>query len=81
MNIVGARIKGLRESVRLFQKEMSAKLGITQSAVNRYENNQSEAAYKTLLSYSDYFDVSLDYIYSHTDQPQGNICNLSLKFI
>jgi len=73
MDIVGARIKGLRESIRLSQKELGAKLGITQSAVNRYENNQSEASYKTLLSYADYFDVSLDYVYGRTDQPQGKL--------
>jgi len=60
MDIVGKRIKGLRESVRLSQKEFAGKIGISQSAVNRYENNQSEASYKTLLTYADYFDVSLD---------------------
>jgi transcriptional regulator with XRE-family HTH domain len=71
MNIIGTRIKKLRESIMLSQKDFGAKLGITQSAVNRYENNQSEASYKTLLAYADYFDVSLDYIYGRTDNPQG----------
>ena len=80
MTIVGARIKGLRESIRLSQKELGAKLGITQSAVNRYENNQSEASYKTLLSYADYFDVSLDYIYGRTEQPQGKLYDFKPKF-
>jgi Predicted transcriptional regulators len=80
MDIVGARIKGLRESIRLSQKELGEKLGITQSAVNRYENNQSEASYKTLLLYADYFDVSLDYIYGRTDQPQGKLYDFKPKF-
>ena len=79
MTIVGARIKRLRESIRLSQKELGAKIGITQSAVNRYENNQSEASYKTLLSYADYFDVSLDYIYGRTDQPQGKLYDFKPK--
>ena len=79
MNIVGTRIKKLRESVMLSQKDFGAKLGITQSAVNRYENNQSEASYKTLLSYADYFDVSLDYIYGRTDQPQGKLYDFKPK--
>ena len=79
MKIVGARIKGLREGVRLSQKQMGEKLGITQSAVNRYENNQSEAAYKTLLAYSEYFDVSLDYIYGRTDKPQGLVYDFKPK--
>jgi len=80
MTIVGARIKGLRKSIRLPQKELAEKLGITQSAVNRYENNQSEASYKTLLLYADYFDVSLDYIYGRTDQPQGKLYDYKPKF-
>ena len=79
MNIVGARLKLLREGIRLSQKEMGAKLGLTQSAVNRYENNQSEAAYKTLLAYSDYFDVSLDYFYGRTDKPQGKLYDFKPK--
>ena len=80
MDIVGNRIKGLRDSIRLSQKEMSERLSISQSAVNRYENNQSEASYKTLLSYADYFDVSLDYIYGRTDQPQGRLYEFKTKF-
>ena len=80
MNIVGTRLKGLRESIRLSQKDFGAKIGLTQSAVNRYENNQSEASYKTLLLYADYFDVSLDYIYGRTDQPQGKLYDFKPKF-
>ena len=80
MDIVGVRIKGLRESIRLSQKELGERLGITQSAVNRYENNQSEASYKTLVLYADYFDVSLDYIYGRTDRPQGKLYDFKPKF-
>jgi len=79
MKIVAARIKGLRESARLSQKDMGAKLGITQSAVNRYENNQSEASYQTLLKYADFFDVSMDYLYGRTDQPQGKLYDFKPK--
>ena len=80
MDIVGKRIKELRNSIRLSQKGLAEKLGLTQSAVNRYENNQAEASYKTLLLYADYFDVSLDYIYGRTDQPQGKPYEFNPKF-
>jgi len=80
MNIVGTRLKGLRESIRLSQKDFGEKIELTQSAVNRYENNQSEASYNTLLKYADYFDVSLDYIYGRTDQPQGKLYDFKPKF-
>ena len=80
MDIVGTRLRRLRESIMLSQKEIGVKLGITQSSINRYENNQSEASYKTLLTYAEYFDVSLDYIYGRTDQPQGKLYDFKPKF-
>jgi len=79
MDIVGNRLKKLREGILLSQKDLSVKLGITQSAVNRYENNQSEASYKTLLVYADYFDVSVDYILGRTDNPQGRLYDFKPK--
>ncbi|MCL2817320.1 MAG: helix-turn-helix domain-containing protein [Clostridiales bacterium] len=80
MDIVGTKLKALRESIRLSQKDLAERIGISQSAVNRYENNQSEASYNTLLAYADYFDVSLDYIYGRTDQPQGKLYDFKPKF-
>lgn len=79
MSIVAERLKLLRESVKHSQKELAGKLGITQSAVNRYENGQAEASYKTLGAYADYFDVSLDYIYGRTDKPQGKLYDFKPK--
>ena len=79
MDIVGERLKALRSSIGLSQKGLATKLGISQSGVNRYENNQSEAPYKTLLIYADYFDVSMDYIYGRTDQPEGKLYDFKPK--
>ncbi len=79
MSIVGERLKSLRRSVKHSQKQLSTALGITQSSVNRYENNQSEASYPTLLRYADYFDVSLDYIYGRTDNPRGKLYDCDPK--
>ena len=79
MKHIAARLKSLRHGLRLSQKELGDKLGITQSAVNRYENNQSEASYQNLLKYADFFDVSLDYIYGRTDQPQGKLYDFKPK--
>ena len=80
MTIVGKRLKILREGILLSQRDLGAKLGLTQSAVNRYENNQSEASYQTLINYADYFDVSLDYIHGRTDQPQGKLYDFKPKY-
>ena len=48
-------------------------LGLKQSAVNRYENDQSDPSFETLLKYADFFDVSMDYIFGRTDAPQGRM--------
>ncbi len=71
MSIVGKRLRLLRDGVRLSQAKLGDKLGINQSSLNRYEHGYSEAPYKVLLKYADYFDVSLDYIFGRTDMPQG----------
>ena len=73
MKVVGARLRELRKGVGFSQTQIAEKFGATQSAVNRYEIGESEAKYKMLLEYADYFDVSMDYIFGRTDQPQGRL--------
>ena len=59
MDIVGERIKTLREGAGLSQAKVAAMLNTKQSAIFRYENNVSEMPYAMLVQYADYFDVSL----------------------
>lgn len=71
MEIVAERLRSLRGTVNLSQAKLAQALGLKQSAVNRYENDQSDPPYETLLRYADFFDVSLDYIFGRTDDPHG----------
>jgi len=71
MPTIGRRLKELRATTGKSQQALSEMSGSTQSSINRFENDQSEAPYKVLLWYADYFDVSMDYIYCRTDKPQG----------
>lgn len=75
MHKVAERLRSLREGLDIPQKKVAEMLGASQSAINRYENGQAEAPFKILLWYADYFDVSLDYIFGRTDQPQGKLYN------
>lgn len=70
---IGNRLKALRASLNLSQSKLAQMMELTQSSINRYENEQAEAPYKVLLWYADYFDVSMDYIYGRTDKPQGKL--------
>jgi transcriptional regulator with XRE-family HTH domain len=73
LEIVGERLRALREGIRLSQAKMSKLAGTTQSSINRYENNTGDPPYTTLLWYADYFDVSMDYIFGRADKPQGKL--------
>jgi transcriptional regulator with XRE-family HTH domain len=71
MATVGERLLYLRESLGIAQIRIGELSGSSQSSINRYEHDQSEAPYRILLWYADYFDVSLDYIFCRTNNPQG----------
>lgn len=73
MQEIAQRLKSLRESVNLSQAKLAALMGATQASVNRYENGQSTPPIKILRWYADFFDVSMDYIFARTDQPEGKL--------
>ena len=73
VKIVGERLRILREGVKLSQVKIAKLIGSTQSSINRYECDIGNPPYPVLLWYADYFDVSLDYIFGRTDQPQGKL--------
>ena len=71
MATVSERLRVLRESLKISQAKLADICGSKQSSINRYEHGHSEAPYKILMWYADYFDVSLDYIFGRTDKPEG----------
>lgn len=73
MKEVAERLPSLRESVKLSQVKMAEIVGVKQSSLNRYELNQASPTFETLTRYADYFDVSMDYIFGRTDNPQGKL--------
>ena len=73
MEQIGKRLRGLREGIRLTQVQMAQILGVQQSRINRFETGQSTPSPEVFLKYADYFDVSMDYIFGRTDNPQGKL--------
>ena len=71
MDIIAQRLLGLRENMKLTQQKLSKLLGISQTAVNRYEHGQTSINANALVKYADFFDVSADYILGRCDAPQG----------
>ncbi|MBQ8850707.1 MAG: helix-turn-helix transcriptional regulator [Clostridia bacterium] len=62
------RLKELRKERNISQLKLALDLNMNQNAISRYENLEREADYETLIKFSDYFDVSLDYLLGRTDK-------------
>lgn len=73
MKVIAERLKKLREELGISQAKLAMEIGITQASVNRYETDKVMPTAETLLWYADRFDVSLDYIFGRTDNPQGKL--------
>lgn len=71
MDGLGERLRALRESTMMSQAKFAVEIGSSQSAINRFENNQSEPNCTIMLRYADYFNVSMDYLYGRTDKTEG----------
>jgi len=81
MEIVARRMSELRESLNISQLKLSKELGISQSAINRYEHNQASAPDSVLLKYADFFDISADYILGRCEDPQGKRFDYQPEFL
>ncbi|MBE6898862.1 MAG: helix-turn-helix transcriptional regulator [Ruminococcaceae bacterium] len=71
MKIIGKRLRVLRESINISQESLALAIETTQSSINRYENGQTTPPVAIFRRYADYFDVSLDYIFGRTENPEG----------
>lgn len=56
------RLKELRTSKNLFQKEVAEILGIDRTTYSKYENGASEPSHEILLKLAEIFEVSTDYL-------------------
>ena len=66
------RLKELRQARNISQLKLALDLHMNQNSISRYENGEREADYETLLRFADYFNVSLDYLFGRTDNPEVN---------
>lgn len=72
-NVLGVRIRKLRERDSLSQKTLANTLGITQQAVAKWEGGKAEPDTAMILNIANIFDVSTDYLLGRTDNPQHKI--------
>lgn len=63
-------LKLLRTKKDISQQYLAGILGISQQSVNKYENHNVEPDIATLISMSEFFGVSVDYLIGRVDNPE-----------
>ena len=63
------RLRDLREDRDLMQKEIASLLGIQQTVYSRYERGFQTIPVEHILKLADYYNVSTDYIFERTNNP------------
>ena len=78
-DIIGFKLKELREQYDLKQKEISEKLNIAQTTYAGYETGKHEPNIETLIGLANIFRTSIDYIVGRYNEPlnieQENMLN------
>lgn len=63
------RLKQLRTSKGVTQKQVAEFLNIQSNSVQRLEYGTARPSLDTVMNLADYFDVSLDYLVGRSDDP------------
>ena len=64
---IGERLKYIRETYDVSQEEIGKVLGVSNTSISHYENNDYIIPMKKLSAISDYFNLSIDYIFGFTN--------------
>jgi transcriptional regulator with XRE-family HTH domain len=77
--IFGTRVKYLREKSGLSMEQLAAKLGVSKSRVNMWENNGTIPRGDVLIQLAKYFEVSTDYLLGNDDDSAISESNAKLS--
>jgi transcriptional regulator with XRE-family HTH domain len=62
MATFGERLRLLREEQKMAQKEIASLLGLTYSAIGKYETDSTKPSSDSINKLADYFHVTTDYL-------------------
>ncbi len=65
----GERLRELREGKKIPQRLLAEKLGVTQQAVAKWENDKAEPDIATINKLADFFEVDANYLLGRTGVP------------
>lgn len=67
--LFGKKLKALRTSKKVSQKEFGKIFGLAESTIGMYERDERRPDFDLLNKFADYFEVSTDYLLGRTDNP------------
>lgn len=67
--LFGKKLKALRTSKKISQKEFGKIFGVAESTIGMYERDERRPDFELLNKFADFFDVSTDYLLGRTDIP------------
>jgi transcriptional regulator with XRE-family HTH domain len=70
MAMFSERLKELRKSKNVTQKQISEYLEIAERNYRRYEISETDPSTQISIKIADFFDVSLDYLVGRSDDPK-----------
>mgnify|MGYP005750450845 CR=1 FL=1 len=71
--IMGKRLKYLREKSGFAQKFVAEKIGVKNNTLSGYESGRREPDSETLRKLADFYEVTTDYLHGRTDTPTYEI--------
>jgi transcriptional regulator with XRE-family HTH domain len=66
------RLKQLRHERNITQKQLAEAVNLSERGIQNYEMNVREPSMSILIKLADFYDVSIDYITSRTDNPDSH---------
>lgn len=70
MGKINERIKMLRTSNGLTQKQLADAINVSEVSLQRFEYGSSRPSLDTLIALADLFDCSIDYLVGRSDEPK-----------
>lgn len=70
MGKINERIKMLRTSNGLTQKQLADAINVSEVSLQRFEYGSSRPSLDTLIALANLFNVSLDYLVGRSDKPE-----------
>ena len=72
MVIIASRLRALRKSKSLTQKQVGEAVGIAERNYRRYEAGTTDPQTSVTAAIAEYFGVSIDYLVGRTENPEVN---------